>query len=404
MTTAARTKTTFCTGLSANDNSFQAGKFAAYRALSKSDAKQAQLGIVFASSRYKYEEVLLGVRSVAGDTPIIGCSSASEFTEDRVTKNSVACAFISTDSFKFYTAMARRLSADPAMAFRQAVAAMPAKDSDFPQRSAIILVDTVAGTGEAVSRAAVNALGPDVTIAGGAAADNLAFNNCSVFHNSKAYSDSLSLCILDSKVPVGVGVQHGHIPISPPLTLTKTQGNVVYEIDNLPAWEVWKEYTRHKAYFKNIDVDEIESKAEIGAFLLQYEAGLLAGENYKIRAPLALNSDGSINFAAAMEQGSVFRIMESPSKEWQIQSAKASAIAAVNSADPGTKFAGAIVFDCICRNLILDHEFKSAVMEIKQVIGDIPLIGLATYGEIAVTPGQQSGFHNTSTVVLLIPE
>ena len=334
---------------------------------------------MFVSSKYRYEEVLKGVRLVSGNVPLIGCSSASEFTEERVTKNSVVCAFISTGAHKFYTTVAERLSADPRKALTDAALAVPSEDPEFPHRSAIMLVDALAGIGEDVCRAAVSAFGPDIRLAGGAAADNLTFNNCCVFRDDKAYSDSLSLCMIDSKTPVGIGVQHGHLAISPPLTLTKAVGNVVFEIDNLPAWEVWKEYTRHKAYFKNIDVDRLETKSEIGAFLLQYEAGLLAGENYKIRAPLAVNSDASINFACVMEQGSVIRIMESPSKDWQIESAKAAALAAVESAK-GVRLAGAIVFDCICRNLILENEFRTAITEIKKVIGNIPLIGLRPLG------------------------
>jgi hypothetical protein len=122
-----------------------------------------------------------------------------------------------------------------------------------------------------------------------------------------------------------------------------------------------------------------------------------------VRAPLSVNPDGSINFACAMVEGAVIRIMESPNKACQINSAKLAAQAALKSAR-GVKLAGAIVFDCICRNLILENEFSQAIEEIKKVVGNIPIIGFATYGEIAMEVGQLSGFHNTTTVVLLIPE
>jgi methyl-accepting chemotaxis protein len=104
-----------------------------------------------------------------------------------------------------------------------------------------------------------------------------------------------------------------------------------------------------------------------------------------------------------MVEGSVIRIMESPNKACQIISAKQAAEAAVKNSK-GAKLAGAIVFDCICRNLILENEFSKAIDEIKSVVGNIPVIGFATYGEIAMEVGQLSGFHNTTTVVLLIPE
>jgi len=92
--------------------------------------------------------------------------------------------------------------------------------------------------------------------------------------------------------------------------------------------------------------------------------------------------------------------MESPQQE-QISSAKKAAEIALLAAK-GARLAGAIVFDCVCRAVILGDGFSKAVNEIKNVL-NVPLIGFETYGEIAMEIGQLSGFHNTTTVVLLIP-
>ena len=42
--------------------------------------------------------------------------------------------------------------------------------------------------------------------------------------------------------------------------------------------------------------------------------------------------------------------------------------------------------------------------EIKSILGKIPIIGFETYGEIGMEPTQMSGFHNTTTVVMLFGE
>jgi methyl-accepting chemotaxis protein len=65
--------------------------------------------------------------------------------------------------------------------------------------------------------------------------------------------------------------------------------------------------------------------------------------------------------------------------------------------------AGAVVFDCICRNLILGNEFRTAVRAMWDELGGAPLAGFETYGEIALQVGEMSGFHNTTTVVLAFP-
>lgn len=66
--------------------------------------------------------------------------------------------------------------------------------------------------------------------------------------------------------------------------------------------------------------------------------------------------------------------------------------------------AGAVVFDCICRNLILKDDFKTAIAGIHEELGNVPLAGFETYGEIALDAGDLSGFHNTTTVVLAFPK
>ncbi len=88
--------------------------------------------------------------------------------------------------------------------------------------------------------------------------------------------------------------------------------------------------------------------------------------------------------------------------EAQIESARRAAKQARERA--GSKLAGAIVFDCICRNLILGDRFGEAVDSISRELGGVPLAGFETYGEIALAAGDMSGFHNTTTVVLAIPE
>jgi hypothetical protein len=53
--------------------------------------------------------------------------------------------------------------------------------------------------------------------------------------------------------------------------------------------------------------------------------------------------------------------------------------------------------------LILDDRFTVAVKSTAHELGDVPLAGFETYGEIALDAGDMSGFHNTTTVVLALP-
>ncbi len=393
--------TKFGTAIVKVSDSFKAGEEAAKKAMANAGAKDINLSVVFASSRYNYQDVVKGVRKATNNAPLIGCSTAGEFTEEKVDKESVACAVISSDTHKFFLGSGKGLRKDECKALKDASSKFPASVDGYPYLSAMILVDGLAGKGEEAVLAALEALGPNVKFSGGAAGDDLKFKETSVFTNNEVASDAVSLTMVASKIPVAIGVKHGHSPISPPLTITKAEGNIVHEIDGKPAYEVWKQYTRENAKGIGMDVDKITETQAIQALFTRYEAGLLTGSEYKIRwLGGTTTTKGPITFPCAMTEGMVVRVMESPQAA-QINSAKKAAEIA-RAACKGVKLAGAIVFDCVCRAVILGDGFSTAVNEIKKVL-QVPLIGFETYGEYAMEMGQLSGFHNTTTVVLLIP-
>jgi methyl-accepting chemotaxis protein len=128
----------------------------------------------------------------------------------------------------------------------------------------------------------------------------------------------------------------------------------------------------------------------------------MTGTEYKIRFPASCNSDGSLNFVCTMLEGSVIKIMDSEEKD-QITSAKQAAKIALN-ASKGQRLAGAIIFDCACRAAILQEQFSEVIEVNKEVLGSLPFVGGETYGEIAMELGQLSGFHNTTSVIMLFPD
>ncbi len=396
--------TKFVTGVSFGKNSFLVGKDVASKALEKMKGEKVHLSIVFCSSDYDYAEVIKGIKEVTQDAPLIGCSSAGEFTEEWIGNKSVCCALISSDTHKFFLGFGDQLEKKGREAIKQATGEFNKAINDYPHLCCIQLIDGLAKEGEKLTLAVSSIMGSLVRLIGGAAGDNLNFKETKVFMNNQINSDAIALCLMASKIAVGMGIKHGHKPLSPALNVTKSEGCILYELNGRSAFEVWKKYTRERAKEKfNINVDELSNPTEVGSYLIKYQAGLLTGIDYKIRVPLSANPDGSLNFGCHIPEDTVIKIMES-SKNAQINSARESAKLAVDSLR-GAKIVGALIFDCACRGLILGDDFSQAIEAIKEVIGkDIPLIGLETYGEIFMELGQLSGLHHTTTTVLLIPE
>ena len=369
----------------------------------------ADMSIVYCSSRYDYQEVIDVVREETNKAPLLGCSTAGEFTEWAVGNGGIAVGLVSSDDIKFFTSMVEGVKEDPELAVRTVANEFPSKfDDGYSHLCAIMLIDGLAGVGEEVTLLASSAFnqifGKNVMLVGGAAGDDLRFETTTLFSDNRVASDALSVCLLASKKPFFTGVQHGHVPVSPPLHITRADGCVLYEIEGRPAWEVWKEQTAEAARSIGIDTDKLEEPDAIGTYLMRFELGLStkAGQ-YKIRIPLSKNEDGSLNFGCTIPEGAVFRLMESK-QAYQIQSAREAAEIAMMNANGNVEIASAFIFDCACRGLILGDELCKGIGQFKSILGNIPMLGCETYGEICMEPGQFSGFHNTASVVLLIPK
>jgi len=352
--------TKMATGLSKGEDGIKVAQEAVEIAKKKLGEQRIDLTIVYSATNYNYEDVVATVRKFTQNAPLIGCSTGGEFSQ------------------------------------------VSPKNAEYPHRAAIIFMDGLAGKGEEIAIAAVNALDIETKLVGGAAGDDLKFKQTFVFCNDLVLADAVSICVIDSKTPFYTGVKHGHIVLSETLQVTKSQGSVLFEIDNRPAWEVWQEKTAVDASKKGIDVHKLNETTEIGNHLICYEMGIPMGnDDYKIRVPLSKNKDGSLNFACTIPQGLSFNIMKSV-KEKQTESANKAVSLALSEVPENTAIAGALIFDCVCRGLILGNDFYMAVDEFKKVLGKIPLSGFETYGEVCYVKGEFSGFHNTTSVVFLL--
>jgi methyl-accepting chemotaxis protein len=361
--------------------------------------REAALVMTFASTEQPLGQIAPALSAAFPGASVLGASTAGEFTERGDTKGAV-CAVAVAGAIKVFAGIGAGVRANPDRAVHQALEGLPRALQGYPHRTGILLIDTMAGNCEEVTLIAAAALGADEPLAGGGAGDDLRMISSVVSCGETAASDAVVIAQIFSKEPLGVGVCHGHRPLSQPLRITRAHGNVVEAIEDRPAWDVWRESTRDAASTHGLDVDNLVASDE-GGFLLRFEAGLAAGREYKIRAPLSRTKEGAIQFACGIPEGAVIRITESAPRD-QIDSAREAAKRAREKLG-GKAPAGAIVFDCICRNLILREEFARAIAAMVEELGGVPLAGFETYGEIALDAGDMSGFHNTTSVVLAFP-
>ena len=396
-------ETQFGSGIAVDAHGRSAGRTAAADAAAALDADRADFCQVSASATYDYGAVLDGVDEVLDDeTTVVGCSSSGEFTDERTASGSVAVALVASDSMAFFADYGTGLREDVTGCVREATRSLPSEVDGYPYRAAIVLHDGLVGVGEQVAMVTQRRLGQQVSLAGASAGDDMRMDRTEVFCDGTAVTDGVVVALIASAEPTAVTVDHGHSPISDPLTVTDAEGSVVRELEGRPAFEVWRDAIRdHAADEFGVDVDTLEPGTELTELLTRYEFGIDQGRAYKIRWPgLTTDTDGPLEFAVDVPEGTVLRVMESPD-DAQVEAVRSAAREA--RAELGeAEVAGGFVYDCVCRSVILGDAFDTAVDAIRDELA-APFTGFETYGELCMERGQTSGYHNTTAVVLLLP-
>ena len=372
------------------------------------ESHSVDLSIIYSSKEYNYREVVDTIRAGTNNAPLIGASSAGEFNEESVETGSIAVGLLSSDDIKIYNAWASGIKQDHETAIREIAAKLPSKVEGYPHLTAILHIDGLSGVGEEITLLASYLLSNEIKIVGGMAGDDFKMEKTFVFCDDNISTDAVCVCFLASKKPLFTGIKHGHKPLRKSMKVTRAQGNILYEINDRPAWEVWKEETAIAARKKGIDVEQLTDPGQIAQFFTKYILGLATDKKdaYKIRWPVSINNDGSFNFTCGIAQGAVFNIMDESDFEDQINAPKEAVRMARRFAHNAgyEKYAGILVFDCAVRQLMLQDRFCEGIEQIKNTLPDVPILGWETYGEIRMESGQFSGFHNATCVILLLPK
>lgn len=393
------------TGVSHGDDAHAAATEAATEARSLSLADTPPIAaIVLSSIKYDPESVLKAVRSVVGpNVPIVGCTTAGEITErGPASTNSVAVMVLYGKDVTAVTALGK---AHDNLFNAGATVATNLKTA-FDQAGAspefvILFDDVLTGNGADIVRGVQSVMGTTFPIMGGAAGDDFNFEKTYQYFNNEVHSSSVVALSFYGDISYGVGVRHGWIPIGLPMTVTKSEGAVVHEIDHKPAIDTYKDY------FGEEVTKEIETSI-LAETAITYPLGIKLpdSDEYLIRDPITVDEHGAITCAAEIPEGSEIRLMLG-NKDEAIKNAQAAAEQSVESL--GKRPQAAIIFNCIARNKLFAQHSPDEIKAIQAAVGEIPLIGFYTYGEQAPLKTEsahikqcEASFHNETVVIVTL--
>jgi len=386
-------------GRSVGPDAARSAAEAAKVALEGLGGARPSFGFVFVSPSLSLNDCLRGASQVVQGARLVGCTTAGEFTERGLVHGGVVVLLIATDSpHLVQTSNGLSHGAEgTARALCQGFhsAAQSARQKGFVCSTTVTLVDGLSGAGEKFVESIVENTQALHQVVGGAAGDEGKFQATHVGEPDRAGTDMASAVHVFSKSPWGVGIGHGLEATTAKMRVTKAKANVVYEIDGKPAFAIYEEHARKRGVSL--------SPPSAGEYLIANELGIIvAGKVTRARAPLSVGKDGSLTCAAEVPQGAHVAILDGK-PDAMVAAAKDAAEEALQNLQ-GREPAGVLLFDCVCRGLILKDQFQREIDAVRGVMGDVPVAGFLTYGEIASYSGRIESWHNTTAVAVAIPK
>lgn len=210
---------------------------------------------------------------------------------------------------------------------------------------------------------------------GGAGTPSFKEQPC-IFNSDGFFQDSAIIAFVDAKC--GLGVQHGWHRIMGPIIVTKSEGNVIKELNWKNAFEVYQEAIETDSGRK-ID------PANFFEISLNYAFGIYCeGAEDIVRDALKVNEKGELICAGEVPENAVINIL----KGEKLSLIKSAETALEDSLSAGNMDVNhCLVMDCIARSMLLENDFKEEIRTImkgfeSRNIHVVPE-GVLSLGEIA---------------------
>jgi len=233
----------------------------------------------------------------------------------------------------------------------------------------------------------------EVKVSGGVAGDGLLFEKTLVGIGEDIDSESIIIIGLYSKhLQVSHGNEGGWNTFGPQRIVTKSKNNIVYEIDNIPVLDVYKEYLGIKA-------KELPGSGLLFPFaIIDKETG-----KFIIRGVQDVDDKSkSITFFSDVKEGQSFRLMRS-NKDNLI---KGAGISAQKSLQELPSPQVAILVSCVARRLALDQIIEDEIDEISSTLGsETKICGFYSYSEFSPLEGATNcSLHNQAMTITTLSE
>ncbi|WP_437608347.1 FIST N-terminal domain-containing protein [Sorangium sp. So ce834] len=327
---------------------------------------------------------------------MVGCSSAGEIAGTAVRDGTLSVAVARFERTTLSAAQVEVASASGSFAAGQALA----RELDRPGLRGVLVLSEGLGVNGSQLVAGLNAVLPEsVVVTGGLSGDGTRFQRTWVCVGDTVRSGLVAAVgLYGEHVVIQHGSKGGWDKFGPERVVTRSAGNVLYEVDGKPALSLYKEYLGDKA-------------AELPASALLFPLALRAtarDEKFLVRTVLAVDHEQqSMTFAGDVPEGHLVQLMKADFERLiggAEQAARAASEAGRAAAAAG-EGALAIAISCVGRRIVLGDRTEE---EVEAVLDVLPrgtqVTGFYSYGEISPYAAGHCDLHNQTMTLTVLSE
>ncbi|MFA9217016.1 MAG: FIST signal transduction protein [Sphingomonadaceae bacterium] len=332
---------------------------------------EAQLLLVF-GARALLQDVALypALRRACPDAVIAGCSTAGEICGTSVSDDSIVLTAVHFDSTELVMVTAEVAHSEDS---RSAGATLSSRLLGERLRHVLVLSDGLQVNGSELVQGLRGLLPEGVNVTGGLAGDGPDFGSTVVLANGPAQGGLVAaIGFYSDTLKVGYGSMGGWDVFGPQRLVTRSAGNVLYELDGESALALYKTYLGSQA-------EDLPSSALRFPLALH----LPGSDTYVVRTVLAVDeAQQSLTFAGDLPTGCYVQLMKANFNRL--------VDGAVRAAEDNCDQLGgqapelAILISCVGRKLVLQQRIEEETEGVADVLGSqATLAGFYSYGEIA---------------------
>ena len=326
---------------------------------------------------------------------LLGCSTAGEITAQGVYEKTCV---VSAIRFEHDIGLRTAEASVPVMEDSQMAGERLGRQLAGPGLRAVLLFGKGVGVnGSAVIEGLISHIGPDVPVTGGLAGDDGAFVGSLTVTPSGIRADAVvGLGLYGDDLIVGHGSYGGWVPFGPARKVTRSEGNVLYELDGEPALNIYKRY-----------LGDYAKELPASGLLFPFE---MLNENHDamglVRSTLAIDeAQGSLILAGDIVANGYLRLMHASTN--QLVDGADVAAKQVRGCLPQDVPPGlAILVSCVGRRLVMGDQVDDEVDVVANTLGrQNALTGFYSYGEISpFTATTDCRLHNQTMTVTYLGE